>query len=76
MKIDILNIVEQADGSAVVIADLDNEAIMILAEIGFNKLMADAAERAIKEKAQSDGHSDPEGEGDDQAGEGGDKPLP
>ena len=34
MKIDILNVVEQADGSAVVIADLDNEAIMILAEIG------------------------------------------
>lgn len=76
MKIDIVNVVEQADGSAVVIADLDNEAIMILAEIGFNKLMADAAERVIKEKAESDGYSDPEGEGDDQAGEGGDKPLP
>ena len=74
MKIDIMNIVEQTDGSSIVFANLDSEAVRFLAELGFNKLVADAAERVLKE--QDDGHSDPEGEGDDQAGEGGDKPLP
>jgi hypothetical protein len=72
MKIDIMNIVEQTDGSSIVFANLDSEAV--LAELGFNKLVADAAERVLKE--QDDGHSDPEGEGDGQAGERGDKPLP
>lgn len=67
MKIDVKKISENADGSVDYLFDLDPETLTILARIGLEKILKEAAEKY--------GHLNPEGAGDAEAGEDGDPPV-
>lgn len=51
MKLEVLNIVAEDDGSALMTVDMDNELLVALAKIGLLKVLTDAAEKTIKEHA-------------------------
>lgn len=67
MKIGVEEIIENEDGSADYTFTLDIEAVTLLAKIGLEKVLKEAAERY--------GHLNPEGAGDAEAGEDGDPPV-
>ena len=67
MKISVEEVIENEDGSADYKFVLDIEAITLLAKIGLEKVLKEAAERY--------GYLNPEGAGDVEAGEDGDPPV-
>jgi hypothetical protein len=56
MKIDVLSITNNPDGSGTMIVDFDKEALVTFAKIGLLKVLTDEAERIIKE--HEDEHSE------------------
>lgn len=60
---DIVDLVDNGDGSMTLRVDMNMETLKIFAGIGLIKAMKDEAERAIK-----DGYFDTEGTGDTEAG--------
>lgn len=67
MKIGVEKVTENEDGSVDYVFDLDPEALTILARIGLEKILKEAAEKY--------GHLNPKGAGDFEAGEDGDPPV-
>jgi hypothetical protein len=51
MKFDVVEIVDQEDGSAKMIIDMDNETMVAFAKIGILHTLEKAAEKAIKENS-------------------------
>lgn len=54
MKIDVVSITDNPDGSATMIVDFDNEALVNFAKVGLLKVLMDEAERVIKENEVED----------------------
>ena len=67
MKISVEDIIDNEDGSADYVFDIDIEMFAILARIGLEKILKEAAEKY--------GHLNPERAGDAEAGEDGDPPV-
>jgi len=56
MKIDIVSVTDNEDGSGTMVVDFDQEALLAFARVGFLKVITDEAERVIKEH-EPDEHS-------------------
>lgn len=51
MKLDIVEIIDNDDGSCTVTFDMDQETLKIFAGIGINKVLLDSADKVIKENS-------------------------
>lgn len=69
ITVDITKITDHPDGTATIEWEVDHDTLIFLAKIGMMQLIEAAAGKAL------DGYSDPEGEGDADAGEGRDSEL-
>lgn len=49
MKFDVISFKDNDDGSATMVIDFDNEALIAFAKLGIIKTLTDEAERIIKE---------------------------
>lgn len=67
--IDIVDLVENEDGSMTLRVDMTSEALKAFASIGLLNTLVEKA------KEVTDGHSDAEGQGDSQAGKGSNPPV-
>lgn len=51
-KTEILSIVENLDGSATILMNIDVETLHALAEVGLNKILYDAANKHLQENRE------------------------
>ena len=63
MQIEVLEVVENTDGSMYVELELDQEASKMMLEIGFNEMLIRAIKNDIKDKNQLEMFSDESTEG-------------
>lgn len=52
MKFEIIQLIDEEDGSARMIVDMDHEAIIAFAKIGIIHSLEQAAEKAIKDHSE------------------------
>jgi hypothetical protein len=69
VKIQVVGTTEHPDGSITYTFDLDQDAVVAMAQIGLMTTIIEAAEKV------ADGYTHPEGAGDGGAGEDGDPPV-
>lgn len=65
MKIDIISIVDNPDGSMTMTVDFDNESLVAFAKLGLMKTLTEQAERIIKEHGNEHGEDSSDNEPSD-----------
>ena len=53
MKLEVIEIVDHADGSATITFDMDRETLLTFAKFGILQTLTDAATKMIKEERES-----------------------